>query len=723
MRSRSRFVLWTGIAALLAFAPLFFLQSTAGAVSPPVVSSALATPSTVTASDPSTITWTVTNGAPLTFNTVLLYEPGGNQLPISYCTATTQVSGTSSDGDYQSACTIPDGLADGVYTTNIQVNDSLGNITLAPGPAITVTGSTVVPAPQVSSALATPSTVTAGDPSTISWTVTNGAPLTFNTVLLYEPGGNQLPISYCTGSALVSGTTTYQSVCTIPDGLANGIYSTRIQVNDDLGNITVAPGPTITVTGSAVVAAPQVSSAVANPSTVTAGDPSTITWTVTNGAPITYNTVLLYEPGGNQLPLSDCTSTKQVPGTTTYHSVCTIPDGLANGIYSTRIQVNDNLGNVTIAQGPTIALPPVPTVTTVSANVHAPTYGQSVTYTANVTGNGGDPDSGIVDFSAGSTTLCPAAPVISGSARCTTTSTPLGTSTISADYPGDSIFSASSGSTSVVVNPVPPTPTPPEPHGYWLVGSDGGVFNFGSAPFYGSTGSLNLQRPVVGIVPTRGNAGYWLDASDGGVFSFGTTQFYGSIPGLGVHPAGSGLSNSLNAPIVGMVPSNDGAGYFMVASDGGVFAFGDARFAGSCPGIGACSGATVAVMPDASGNGYWLVTQTGNIYSFGDAAYYGAPGNTGSPVTSAVRTPNGGGYWILTANGAVYGYGNARYYGNATGAFGATNPATAIFTTSDGDGYWIASANGTVNPYGDAPNEGGMSATHLNGSIIAATGF
>ena len=128
-------------------------------------------------------------------------------------------------------------------------------------------------------------------------------------------------------------------------------------------------------------------------------------------------------------------------------------------------------------------------------------------------------------------------------------------------------------------------------------------------------------------------------------------------------------------------------------------------------------------MPDASGNGYWLVTQTGNVYSFGDAAYYGAPGNTGSPVTSAVSTPNGGGYWILTANGAVYGYGNARYYGNAAAVLGGTNPATAIFTTSDGGGYWIASANGTVKQYGDAPNDGGMSSTTLNGSIIAATGF
>ncbi len=128
-------------------------------------------------------------------------------------------------------------------------------------------------------------------------------------------------------------------------------------------------------------------------------------------------------------------------------------------------------------------------------------------------------------------------------------------------------------------------------------------------------------------------------------------------------------------------------------------------------------------MPDASGNGYWLVTQTGNVYTFGDAGAYGAPGNTGSPVTSAVSTPNGGGYWILTANGTVYNYGDAANFGDAAGAFGGVDPATAVFTTSDGGGYWIASANGTVDPYGDAPNDGGMAGTHLNGSIIAATGF
>ena len=234
---------------------------------------------------------------------------------------------------------------------------------------------------------------------------------------------------------------------------------------------------------------------------------------------------------------------------------------------------------------------------------------------------------------------------------------------------------------------------------------------------------MYLQRPVVGITPTADDGGYWLVASDGGIFSFGDAGFYGSIPGLGLAPAGSSAPKRLNAPIVGMVPSNDGGGYFMVATDGGVFAFGDAKFEGSCPGIGGCSGAAVAVMPDASGNGYWLVTATGHVYAFGDAVNYGQPGVQNVRVTAGARTGDGGGYWLLYANGTVATFGDATNLGDPTGIVGGSNPATAIYTTSSGGGYWIASATGSVYAYGDAPADGSMSGQHLNGSIIAGTGW
>jgi hypothetical protein len=275
--------------------------------------------------------------------------------------------------------------------------------------------------------------------------------------------------------------------------------------------------------------------------------------------------------------------------------------------------------------------------------------------------------------------------------------------------------------TSTVSYTVVPAPPSPPPHGYWLVGSDGGIFSFGSAAFYGSTGALRLSRPVVGITPTADEAGYWLVGSDGGVFAFGDAGFYGSIPGLGIAPTGTSKGQHLNAPIVGVVPSVDDRGYFMVGSDGGVFAFGDSHFEGSCPGIGGCSGAAVAVAPDASGGGYWLVTATGHIYTFGDARYLGAPGPQSSAITSMVRTPDGGGYWTLDGDGQVSSYGDAPQLGSVTTT--GADPATAIFATADGNGYWVSLASGAVYAFGDAPYAGGMSGKPLNGTIIAGTGF
>jgi len=374
--------------------------------------------------------------------------------------------------------------------------------------------------------------------------------------------------------------------------------------------------------------------------------------------------------------------------------------------------------------------PPSCTSTDVSVNPISTTSGDTITYSTTVTSTAGTP-TGTVTFTTGATELCSTNNLVDGTGSCTAASAPVGSDTITAVYSGDSSFALSGSTATLNVNAVtapPPTPTPtPTPaskHGYWLVGSDGGIFTFGSAQFYGSTGNLTLQRPVVGMTLTADRGGYWLVASDGGVFSFGDAGFFGSIPGLRIAPAGStGAGKELNAPIVGMVPSSDGDGYFMVASDGGVFAFGDAKFEGSCPGMGGCSGAAVAVMPDATGNGYWLVTATGNVYPFGDAKSYGSAGAQSVPVTSAVRTPTGQGYWILFANGTIDAFGDAANLGDPAGETGGLNPATAIFATSDGGGYWVSSANGTVFAYGDAPNSGGIAGTKLNGSIIAATGF
>ncbi|MGH9189510.1 MAG: DUF4185 domain-containing protein, partial [Acidimicrobiales bacterium] len=100
---------------------------------------------------------------------------------------------------------------------------------------------------------------------------------------------------------------------------------------------------------------------------------------------------------------------------------------------------------------------------------------------------------------------------------------------------------------------------------------------------------------------TPSGNGYWLVASDGGVFAFGDARFLGSTGAL-----------RLARPIVGMAPTPSGNGYWLAASDGGVFAFGDARFLGS---TGASDVASILAEP--SGLGYRLLATSGTIQRFG----------------------------------------------------------------------------------------------------------
>ena len=79
-----------------------------------------------------------------------------------------------------------------------------------------------------------------------------------------------------------------------------------------------------------------------------------------------------------------------------------------------------------------------------------------------------------------------------------------------------------------------------------------------------------LSQPIVGMAVTPTGLGYWLVAADGGVFAYGDAGFHGSMGSI-----------PLNQPIVGIAATPSGIGYWLVASDGGIFAYGDAGFHGS----------------------------------------------------------------------------------------------------------------------------------------------
>ena len=162
-----------------------------------------------------------------------------------------------------------------------------------------------------------------------------------------------------------------------------------------------------------------------------------------------------------------------------------------------------------------------------------------------------------------------------------------------------------------------------------------------------------LPAPVSGAV-----SGYWLVASDGGVFSYGDATYHGTRSG-----------SALKAPVVGIAATPTGRGYWLVASDGGVFSYGDAAYYGSRGGSPLAK-PVVGIAATPNGNGYWLVASDGGVFSYGDAKYYGSRAGSplDKPIVGIAATPNGKGYWLVASDGGVFSYGDAAYYGSRGGS-------------------------------------------------------
>ncbi len=207
--------------------------------------------------------------------------------------------------------------------------------------------------------------------------------------------------------------------------------------------------------------------------------------------------------------------------------------------------------------------------------------------------------------------------------------------------------------------------------GYRLVARDGGIFAFGGAGFFGSTGAIKLAQPMVGMANTPSNLGYWTVAADGGVFAFGDAKFRGSTGAI-----------RLAQPVVGMAPTPSGNGYWLVAKDGGIFAFGDARFFGST-GATRLAQPIVGMASTPSGKGYWLVAADGGVFAFGDAAFKGSTGaiKLVQPVVGMDATSSGNGYLLTASDGGVFAFGDARFAGS-TGGIKLNQPVVALSTGS-----------------------------------------
>ncbi|MBL7258638.1 C40 family peptidase [Paractinoplanes lichenicola] len=238
-----------------------------------------------------------------------------------------------------------------------------------------------------------------------------------------------------------------------------------------------------------------------------------------------------------------------------------------------------------------------------------------------------------------------------------------------------------------------PTPTG---NGYWLTATDGGVFSYGDARFYGSMGGKALNKPMVAVVPTGSGSGYWTVAADGGVFAYGDAVAPASNP----LPAMAGRGQ-LVKPIV--EATRIGAnGLLLVAGDGGVFALGGAPFFGSMGGK-PLNKPMVDIVASPTGRGYATVAADGGVFAFGD--YRGPSSNPlpgmrlAQPVTAAARDGNGFGLLLTAGDGGVFALGGATFRGSAAGRR-LGGPITGIAADPRAGGYWLAGTDGGVFAYG-----------------------
>jgi hypothetical protein len=264
--------------------------------------------------------------------------------------------------------------------------------------------------------------------------------------------------------------------------------------------------------------------------------------------------------------------------------------------------------------------------------------------------------------------------------------------------------------------------------GYRLVGGDGGIFAYG-APFEGSAAGDPSACPPntsdrmmpygtcwsMATMPT--DNGYWiLNAYTGAITAYGDAVSYGD------RTASNTGGADLWPTSVGLTPTPDGRGYWMLNDSLSGFGTVQATFygdEGTLAPPGGTTGAPMAIVASPDGGGYWIVDSDGGVFAFGDATFYGSMGGKvlNAPVVGMARTPDGGGYWLVAADGGVFAFGDAAFGGSMAGT-DLNAPVIGMAADPTGGGYWLTSMDGGVFALGGAPFLGSMADQTLNQPVF-----
>ena len=226
------------------------------------------------------------------------------------------------------------------------------------------------------------------------------------------------------------------------------------------------------------------------------------------------------------------------------------------------------------------------------------------------------------------------------------------------------------------------------------------------------TGDAGTPAPVVGVpcrAPTTRPRGYYMAATDGGLFTFGNVPFCGSTGNL-----------FLDKPVVGMATTPNAGGYWLTTAGGAIYAFGNAVNHGSTGNV-ALAKPVVAMAATSNGGGYWLVATDGGIFAFGNAAYHGSTGavRLAKPIVGMATDPRTGGYWLVASDGGIFAF-DAPFYGS-TGNVRLAQPIVGMTATPDGRGYFLVARDGGIFTFGDAKFHGSTGNIRLNKPILGMT--
>ena len=347
----------------------------------PQVTEFKANPTSITSGQATTLTWTTSNATSITITATA----GTSTRTV---TTSSEASGTISDSPSQT-------------TTYTAVASGAGGKS-APQTATVQVAAVAVP--QITSFTANPTSITTGLATTLSWTTTNATSVTITATA----GGSK------------------RTVATLPQG-AGSTTDSPTQTTTYTATATGAGGTSAPATATVTVTAPvppQITQFTANPTTVTSGQTTTLTWATTNATSVTITPSIsgddtgLSASGSAVTPVSTTTTfsltatgpggtagpqtvTVTVPITLTFTaSPTTITTGgsstlawQVSGGTASSLTITDGSGNnvcnpCALPQGTATVTPAATTTYSANAVVNGTTLTQSATVTVNTTNSG-----------------------------------------------------------------------------------------------------------------------------------------------------------------------------------------------------------------------------------------------------------------------------------------------------------------------------------------------